>query len=205
MGEDLQLGPFGFEGRTRTLLSPPGLPGQISLTGRECDRLAIDMLVRYHRMVTVVGPGGVGKSAVAQAVVAGWMREGRHAVCIDMAQPPSGQLLAFRIAQSISWPFGGLHSHPVNLQKLGRSRDILVLLDNAQADLPEVCETVRDALAAPRGLRFLVTSRAASRIEGEQIHQLGARPLRAGSYAPTAGTATDWSGDGDPLGLIEQA
>lgn len=190
MGEDLQLGPFEIEGPIGTLFSLRGLPGKTLLAERECDRLAIDMLVRYHRMVTVVGPGGVGKSAVAQAVARHWMREGRHAVCIDMAQPPPGQPLAFRIAQSISWPFGGMHRRPVDLRKITWARDILVLLDNAQDDLPEVCKTVRRALEVPRGLRFLVTSRAAARIDGERIHKLGALPLRGRRYAATAGATS---------------
>jgi predicted ATPase/DNA-binding SARP family transcriptional activator len=137
---------------------------QADLVGRDEEIAQLAALVAGRRLVTVVGPGGIGKTAVAIATgrtVSGtvWL------VRLEAATSPDEVVDAAIAALGVS---GG---EPALLERL-RSAPALLLLDN--------CEHVRDAAAtlavrlldAAPGLRILATSQVALDVDGETVHEL---------------------------------
>ena len=53
----------------------PMVPEGVDLVGRESDLAAVESLLAAGRLVTITGPGGVGKTAVARAIAGGWIEK----------------------------------------------------------------------------------------------------------------------------------
>ncbi|MFI9274698.1 ATP-binding protein [Kitasatospora sp. NPDC052896] len=159
----------------------PGPGGQLpaevtSFVGREAELAALARLLGTARLVTVTGPGGVGKTRLALRAAAGAAEDfpdGAHLVELGHVQDPGmlGHAVqeALRLTDSTARP-------PVEvLTEQLADRRLLVLLDGCE-HLVDACAALVGALlrAAPR-LRVLVTSRESLRTAGE--HLLTLAPL----------------------------
>jgi predicted ATPase len=144
------------------------------LIGREEDvARVLDLLVdRDARMVTIVGPGGIGKSRLALAVAEGAReRYPDGIVYVDLAPLTEPSLVLPTIAKSL-----GLEEHPgasigdrLN-DRLAGAR-MLIVLDNME-QLADAAGEVSDLLAATDALHLLVTSRRILDIRGERVYTL---------------------------------
>jgi len=153
----------------------PGLlPRGTRLVGRAGPLARIGVLLGQAPLVSVVGPGGIGKTAVAIAVARHWSAEERGTVVFaDLAPAAShAQLLA---ALGAALGVGvDLNGSVDSLRTRLDQRPTLLVLDN--------CEQVLDALApvidalweGTEGLAVLATSREALRVPGEAVVRLGA-------------------------------
>jgi predicted ATPase len=158
------------------------LPEQASLGppasnffGREDDLVAVARLCTEHRLVTIVGAGGIGKTRVAQAVA---QREGVRypggvvwvdlAVISDLAVVPAQFAMALGITLVPS-----VDPHEAMAAQL-RGRAMLVVIDNAEHLVDAVCRTVGRLLAAAADLRVLVTSQQPLRLADEYLYRIGA-------------------------------
>ena len=169
----LEPGPGLKELELRVLQQDPALRAaragnlpsmQAELVGRDAEIARLAELVAGHRLVEVVGPGGIGKTAVAIAtggVLGGtvWL------VRLEAAASTRDVVDAAVASVGVSGGESAL------LERLRSARAVLVL-DN--------CEHVRDAAAAlasvcwtrrPR-LRILATSQVPLDVEGEVVHEL---------------------------------
>lgn len=138
----------------RTNLPPP----DGALVGRAPDVEAIEALSRVHRLVTLVGPGGIGKTRLAQEVMRRAVDENAHgAWWVDLASlAPSG-----RIAGTVSRALGasmGVAESDESLAASLRGRQLLVLLDNCGHVTEQVAATANVLLAAAPRVRILATS-----------------------------------------------
>jgi DNA-binding winged helix-turn-helix (wHTH) protein len=126
-----------------------------------------------NRLVTVVGPGGIGKTAVALAV-ADRMRPGlRDGVCfVDLAPLADARLVSTAIASALG--LSVLSEDPLpSLIALLRDRDTLIVLDNCEHVVESaalLAETI--ARSTEARLRILATSREALRVQGERVFRL---------------------------------
>jgi predicted ATPase/DNA-binding winged helix-turn-helix (wHTH) protein len=154
----------------------------VPLIGRDADLQALDDLVGSSRVVTVVGPGGVGKTRL----VTEWVR--RHGARFDggahvvsLAGEADAEGVVDRLTSRLG--FGSFDA-----LLLGTSAaPTVVVLDNCES-APGAARTVADALAATDGTAHVVaTSREALRAAGEHVHVLG--PL--GLPAPSGPDAED--------------
>ncbi len=71
--------------------------------GRERERVAVERLLTHHRLVTLTGPGGVGKTRLALAVANSqqrWLR----ARMVDLAPVSSGGHVAAEVAAALGMP-----------------------------------------------------------------------------------------------------
>ncbi|HEY2127533.1 MAG TPA: DUF4062 domain-containing protein [Streptosporangiaceae bacterium] len=146
------------------------------MVDREQETGAVASLVTRQgaRLVTLTGPGGVGKSrlglAAAGQLAAGFADGVRF---VDLAPVPDADLVPGAIAARL-----GLHSSggSVLTDVLGylRHRQILLLLDNFE-QLTGAAPVLAELLAAAPGLVVLVTSRAVLRLRGE--HEFPVAPL----------------------------
>ena len=148
------------------------------------------------RLVTLVGPAGVGKTRLAIEAA----RRTTSAVddeqwLVDLAVVPD----AARVVPAIADVLGALEHTPAQLAERLRGRRALLILDNAEHVLGAVAAVVTELLARCEGLTVLVTSREALRMAGERLVQV--EPL-VGDAAGDAvrlflQRATDTSGIGE--------
>ncbi len=148
------------------------------LIGRDHDvALLIDRL-RRNRLVTVVGPGGIGKTRLALAVGRNAIHEYADGVIwVELAAISDPALVVSHVAAAVGLAaVGGQISMEILLNDL-RSRSALLLLDNAE-HLPEaVAQLVDSLLCETREIRILVTSQVRLRLSAEQVYRLDALDL----------------------------
>jgi transcriptional regulator with XRE-family HTH domain len=141
-----------------------------SMVGRASELDAVAALLASERVVTLTGPGGVGKTRLALAVaeqVEPRFPDGAVFVALAALQEPADVLPA--VADVLGLRELGPRDVRQVLTSHLRGRRMLLVLDNAEHLLdaaPDVAALVR---AAP-GLVVLVTSRAPLRIGGERVH-----------------------------------
>jgi predicted ATPase/DNA-binding SARP family transcriptional activator len=145
-------------------------PAVTSFVGRERELAQVHRLLQRTRLLTLTGPGGAGKTRLAQEaarVEAAALPGG--AWLVDLVPVRDRHLVADTVAVAMGFPpaAGRDPLHALTLQ-LARRR-VLVILDNCEHLLPE-CARVATALrAACPGVSVLATSREPLHVEGEVV------------------------------------
>ncbi len=157
------------------------LPAQrTGFVGREKEVAAAkELLLRQNvRLVTITGPGGIGKTRLAVQAASGLVERfpgGTHFVPLSSLSDPG--LVASAIVQTLGIREAGgqspLEILKKNLQDSWRT-PMLLLLDNFE-HLVQAAPTVAELLATGPNLKIMVTSRAALHVYGE--HEFPVPPL----------------------------
>lgn len=145
-----------------------GLPVQLtSFVGREAQLNEVHQLVAVHRLVTLTGAGGVGKTRLAVQLVAQIAGEFGGAWYVDLAPISDPDLVAITVARSLGLrDQTGCSNLDAVLRFLG-DRPALVVLDNCEHLLDAIAAIVLALLERCAGVRLLATSREQLRIAGE--------------------------------------
>jgi len=180
---------------------PTNLPGPIdTLIGREHDVEWLTAAMAQHRVVTVLGPGGIGKTRVAQEAARCQLGSPANGVWwVDLAPLSNEQHMATAIANAARLQLGDGSSDP--LEALLRSlahHELLLVLDNCERLAQEVARFAQAVQAAAPGVRLLVTSQEALRCAGEQVYRL--EPLAV----PPPGSTLDAARAYSAVRLLEQ-
>ncbi|MGH2557651.1 MAG: ATP-binding protein [Thermomicrobiales bacterium] len=141
------------------------------------------------RLLTLIGPGGVGKTRLAHRIAADAsdaFRDGVRFVPLASIRDPT--LVAPAIAQALDVPDRGARPLIDHLRETLHAQQHLLILDNFE-QVVDAAPILADLLLACPGLTALVTSRMALRIGGEQEFPvqplpLPARPDGAGTLPP---------------------
>jgi predicted ATPase/class 3 adenylate cyclase len=152
---------------------PSNLPIQLtSFIGRERERLRLEELIRQHRLVTLTGAGGTGKTRLALQIAYDVLEEFRDgAYFVDLAPIRDPALLPSTVARALGLgvdPGGDTHAA---IQAHLRDRELFLILDNFE-QLVDAAPNVEELLSAASRLRILVTSRVALHLYGEQVYEL---------------------------------
>lgn len=142
------------------------------MIGREAERADLEALLASDcRLVTITGPGGIGKTRLALDVAAG---SDRTAVVVELAAIADPELFLPTVAGAlaIATLIGG-DVRPEIEQAL-RTRRVLLVLDNLE-HLPGVAKEVAWLIGLDADLRVLATSRSPLQIRGE--HEFALQPL----------------------------
>jgi len=160
------------------------LPAPVtSLVGREPEIADVVALLRQpdNRLVTVTGPGGIGKTRLGMAVahaLAPDHPDGVWFVALDALH--DHRLVAGAIADVLGVESAGTDQLAALVAHL-RNRRLLLVLDNFE-QVEEAAPLVSVLLAGAAGLRVLVTSRLRLRLYGERVVVLA--PLAATDAVP---------------------
>lgn len=158
---------------------PPYTP----IVGRatEIDELTAMLEAPGARVVTILGPGGIGKSrlAIEVALRAGpRFADGVAFVALENVVDP--KLLLPSLAKALGIGESGEASLEERLPIALAQRRVLIVLDNFE-QLVDAAPVLVGLYAAAPDATFLVTSRAVLRIRGERVYELGG--LSMGSLA----------------------
>jgi predicted ATPase/transcriptional regulator with XRE-family HTH domain len=145
-------------------------PRLTSFIGRERDRAGLaELLARPDvRLVTLIGPGGIGKTSLALVVVAQLIDTYPDGVWfVDLAPVSDPGAVAAAIVQTLAVPEVANVPPAERLRDWLRPKQLLLLLDNFEQVI-DVAPLVRDLLSAAPQLRVVVTSRIALQLRGER-------------------------------------
>ncbi|HEX6035083.1 MAG TPA: BTAD domain-containing putative transcriptional regulator, partial [Anaerolineales bacterium] len=143
-----------------------------SFIGREKEVEEIIRLVKKNRLVTLTGPGGVGKTRLAIQALDKLLSERKDDVWwVDLAPLTVDTL----VPQAVAHVLGVRESlnQPLNesVKNFLRERQLLLVLDNCEHVITACAQLVDELLAHCAHLRILGTSREALGITGEMVHQ----------------------------------
>jgi len=150
---------------------PNNLPLQLSsFVGRERELRELADVVRAHRLVTVTGTGGIGKTRVALQLAAQLLGDTAEAAFfVDMAPLRQASQIAGAAAAAIGLtPVPGATPESALAGYLG-TQNALIVLDNAE-QIPQGGNAVLGLLERSPKLRILVTSRGPLHVRGEQVY-----------------------------------
>jgi predicted ATPase len=150
------------------------LPAPVSsLVGRERELQSVVEAFRRARLVTLSGPGGVGKTRLALEIARRSASRRRHgAWLVDLAIGPATPDVAAETARvlGLQSPRGSTATDVLR-QHLA-DRDLLLLLDNCEHVIDACAELVGALLVSCAGVRILATSREVLDVQGERVVRL---------------------------------
>ena len=143
-----------------------------SLVGRGETLKLLDAELSSRRIVTVVGPGGIGKTSVAVAVAAMCSRRNEECAFVDLSTATNGAHVAesLFVALALRGNPEDVFSYVVSALK---GSSLLLILDNCDRVVDAVARLVNEVARGSAKVRFLATSREALRAHGEYVHTLG--------------------------------
>jgi predicted ATPase/DNA-binding XRE family transcriptional regulator len=171
-GGSLTVGPWTTTG---ALMLPIALT---SFVGRHTELIEIAAMMRDRRMITLTGPGGIGKTRLAmQAATAFGARENAILCLVELAPVKDGSLVASAIASAL-----GVREVPNRdlLETLCahlKDKVTLLILDNCEHVIERAASVAKYLLQNCPTLRVLATSRERLRAAGEHAFRIG--PLDA--------------------------
>ena len=176
-----------------------------SFLGRQAELAGVRAALASARLVTLVGPGGVGKSRLAVEIARQLSTE-REVWMVELAPIVDALAVAEAVASGLgapehSAPDGAVAPSPGE-RAVGRlgERAAVVVLDNCEHVAEAAAQIVLELLRGCTNLRILTTSREPLHIDGE--HEIAVAPLddavaadlfveRARAVQPMIGTGTD--------------
>jgi predicted ATPase/DNA-binding winged helix-turn-helix (wHTH) protein len=144
----------------------------VRLFGRAAVVETLSTRLAQQRLITITGPGGIGKTSVA-LTVADRMRPGLpDGVClVDFAPLAHSKLVPTALASALG--IGVVSDNPLpSLVALLSNRDMLIVLDNCEHVIDTAAVLAESLLQGSTRLRILATSRESMRVPGEILFRL---------------------------------
>lgn len=173
--------------------------------GRDRDLAVVSALVDDHRLVTLVGPGGIGKTRLAvETARARLDHHGDGVWLVELAAISDEALVGQAVASSI-----GVRDQPgrplaASIADHLAGKQALLVLDNCEHLTHAVAELVSSLLPAAPGVHVLAASREPLGVGGEYAHRVGVLDENASLelFFERAGDALDGERDHDEVAEI---
>jgi predicted ATPase/DNA-binding SARP family transcriptional activator len=189
-GSEPVVQPRNVAGGAPTSQTPPtggndGLPAPLRrLIGRDADRAVVADVLTSSRVVTLVGPGGIGKTRLALAAAREAVTKDANgaaadvpAVFIDLAQVATSAEVPRIVADALDVREQAGRTLTGSIVAALQARLVLLLVDNCEHVVEGAAELVEAVTERCPGVRVLATSREPLAVAGEQLVTLG--PLDA--------------------------
>ncbi len=149
------------------------LPGNLPLLlGRDGDGVALRALLDAHRLVSIVGAAGIGKTVLAQALAFERRAAFEDGVWfVDLAPVTDAALVLPTVAGTLAL-HAGADAQAKELADRLRGASCLLVLDNCEQVLREVAELVQALLRQAPGVRIVVTAQEPLKLADEHVYRL---------------------------------
>lgn len=164
-----ELAGSGTPLRSLSLL-PHNLPLQLTtFVGRDREVAEVSALLEDHRLVTLLGVGGSGKTRLSLQVGAECAERFSGGVWqVELSTVGGRDRLLRAICDVLTIPESGI----ADVVSTVAAAEMLLILDNCEQIVQEVAEVAEELVMGSPGLRILTTSREALRVRGEAIYRV---------------------------------
>jgi len=151
---------------------PTNLPVATSdLVGREAELSDVAALVASHRLVALVGSGGIGKTRLGIELAWRLLPEfSDGAWLVELAALSDPKLVPLAVADALGLREAG--DSPEGLATILSSKRLLLVLDNCEHVIEAAASLAESLLHAGDSLHVIATSREPLRAEGEWVHRV---------------------------------
>lgn len=165
--------------RVRQAVASHNLPAQLtSFVGRQAQMAELLQMVSSHRLVTLTGAGGSGKTRLAVEVASQLLTEFSEGIWyVDLAPITNSAVAPLTVARTLGLPDQPGRSTKDTLVRFFGDKVILLLLDNCEHLLDACGSLVVELLAACPQLTVLTTSREPLGVQGELSRRVPSLPL----------------------------
>jgi predicted ATPase/DNA-binding NarL/FixJ family response regulator len=157
------------------MLAPMTALALTPLVGRGRELVALEAMLPRNRLVTITGPGGVGKTRLASEL-ARRMPEGPAdgVRIVDLTAIAEAREVPTEVARTLDARVGRRGGAVQALQQLLSARELLLVLDNCEHVVDGAAGLVSSLIPTCGGLRILATSREPLGVGGEVVWRLAA-------------------------------
>jgi predicted ATPase/DNA-binding XRE family transcriptional regulator len=166
---------------------PHNLPTRLtSFVGRDDEIAELKALLEGHRLVTVTGPGGIGKTRIAIEVAELLLGERFvEASFVDFSPVGDSAFVAGAIAAALDIPVPEAADPFPSVAAQLKTRRLLLVLDNCEHIITNAALAAAAILRTCPGITILATSRERLAITGERVFRLPALPVPTVTPATT--------------------
>ncbi|WP_063825050.1 ATP-binding protein [Nocardia pseudovaccinii] len=149
------------------------LPAEVTtFVGRERELEQVRRLLLSSRLVTLTGPGGVGKTRLARRIATERRKDFDDGVrLVELAELRQGDLLAGHVCRALG--LSDTSTDPAeSLAEYLSDKNLFLVVDNCEHLVRPVAALVSELLASAPALRVLATSRHVLRVAGERLFEV---------------------------------
>ncbi len=181
---------YRVENEPKTTTAPNNLPRQlIQAVGRDEAIQIVEGRFKRSRVVTIVGPGGIGKTTVGLRVAEQLWSSHKHGLCfVDLAPITNPQLVPSIVASQLRLPETSGDPTATLIGYL-REKHMLLVFDSCELVLEAAARLAETLLRQAPEVSILATSREALRAEGESVYRLPPLDLPPSAAGLTAAEA----------------
>jgi non-specific serine/threonine protein kinase len=173
--ERVAAGDSSADGSVDSENIPHNLPAELSsFVGREREERDFSAVLSTARLFTVTGPGGVGKTRLAQRLARAALPECPDGVWfVDLSQVTEPELVVRTVSGVLGIAESRGEAAAASLATSIKHRRLLLVLDNCEHLIDACAELAFAFLNSSAGVRTLATSREPLGVVGETVRQLG--------------------------------
>jgi DNA-binding winged helix-turn-helix (wHTH) protein len=143
------------------------------LIGRKTAKAQLSELLSTYRMVTMTGPGGIGKSVLAQAVARDLFETfGGDGLLVELVSVSDPTMVPFVVATVLGLEQGGGEISIGSIAREIGARRLLLVLDNCEHLIEATARLAETLLRSCPRTTILATSREVLRIDGEYVYRV---------------------------------
>jgi predicted ATPase/class 3 adenylate cyclase len=182
------------------------LPAEVtSFVGREAEIAGVTVLVERHRLVTLVGSGGVGKTRLSLHVAADRLDGPRDGVwLIELAPLANGDYIHTAVAQALGITLAPEGDPLENLAHALKVKDSLLIFDNCEHLVEPAAHVISTILRSCPKIKIIASSRQGLGVAGEATYHVPSLDIATGvalfvERAHAASTTFSLTGENAPL------